>query len=45
MKPAKAIAMNEQDLMITKAFFAFMFSPLVLLMLVGASMAISSYIS
>lgn len=42
MKTVKAMGMVEEDCMICKAFFMFMFSPLVLLVLVGAGLAMTA---
>jgi hypothetical protein len=42
MNTAKAMRMSEEDSMITKAFFTFMFSPLVVLLIAGAGLAIAA---
>jgi len=42
MKTVKAMGMTQEDYMISKAFFTFMLSPLVLLVLVGASLALTA---
>jgi hypothetical protein len=42
MNRVKAMGMTEEDCMICKAFFMFMMTPLVTLVLVGAAMAMTS---
>ena len=45
METTKTLRMTKEDCLICKAFLTFMFTPLVLLTLVGASMAISSFVA
>ena len=45
METTKTLRMTEDDLLTCKAFFTFMFTPLVLLTLVGASLALSAYVT
>lgn len=42
MNNVRAIQMKQQDAMIIKAFFTFMMTPLVTLVLVGAGLAMTS---
>ncbi|MGB5261471.1 MAG: hypothetical protein WBO34_13265 [Gammaproteobacteria bacterium] len=42
MTTVKALGMTAEDSMICKAFFMFMFTPLVVLVLAGAGLAIAA---
>lgn len=45
MKTTRTLRMTGEDCLICKAFLTFMFTPLVLLTLVGASLALSAYVA
>ena len=45
METTKTLRMTEEDCLICKAFLTFMFTPLVLLTLVGASLALSAFVA
>ncbi len=45
MNTTKTLRMTKEDCLTCKAFLTFMFTPLILLTLVGASMALSTFIA